>query len=226
MTDHYTSSKTGSGHWREVYNANARLYKAFAAGFHLFGIARQRRCMMDALKLQSGDTVVDLCCGSGQNFADLEDRVGRNGRIVGVDISGNMLALARERVEKQGWRNVELVEADVESFRLPPDTAAVISTFGLDIVPDVDPVVEDIAAQMPDGARLGLLGSKEPAGWPDWLVEFGMCLNRPFDIERHHLAIRPDLAAAASLDETDRRSFWAGIFYWSVAVKPADRRAA
>ena len=45
-----------------------------------------------------------------------------------------------------------------------------VSTFGFDIVPDVDTIVTRIKGQMPVGKRLDLLGSQEPQGWPGWLV--------------------------------------------------------
>ena len=208
-----------SEHWRDVYNERARLYTALAAGFHVFGIARQRRLMLDAMKLRRGDVVVDLCCGSGQNFADLQKRVGPEGRIVGVDISEGMLQLANDLVMRRGWRNVELVEANVFDFVLPNDTSAALSTFGIDIIPDADEVIAHLAETMPAGSRLGLLGSKEPGTWPDWLVRFGIFLNRTMDIHREQLSIRPDLAAERLRQPIARSSFWFGIFYWSVAGK-------
>lgn len=208
-----------SEHWRQVYNGNARLYTALAAGFHIFGIARQRRHMLDAMQLRPGDLAVDLCCGSGQNFADLQRRVGPQGRIIGVDISEGMLDVASDLVARKRWNNVDLVQANIFDYDLPENTSAALSTFGIDIIPDADKAVAHLAATMPDGSRLGLLGSKEPGTWPDWLVRFGIFLNRSMDIRREQLSIRPDLAAERLLQPVARASFWFGIFYWSVAVK-------
>lgn len=216
----------GTAVWRDTYNSKARLYTLLAKGFELFGVARQRRRMIDALGLSRGDTVVDLCSGSGQNFADLQRKVGREGRIVGFDISSQMLAIAAKHAKRHGWGNVELVEADVADVVFPPDMCVAISTFGLDIVPDVDSIVMRLAAQMPPGTKLGLLGSQEPKGWPNWLVRFGIWLNSPCDIEREHLSIRPDIAAASLLTEDRRQNFWWGIFYWSVCRKEGGDPAA
>ncbi|MDP4540499.1 methyltransferase domain-containing protein [Qipengyuania sp. DY56-A-20] len=63
------------------------------------------RHMLDAKQLHPGDLVVDLCCGSGQNFADLQRRVGPYGRIIGVDISAGMLDVASVLVARKGWEN-------------------------------------------------------------------------------------------------------------------------
>jgi demethylmenaquinone methyltransferase/2-methoxy-6-polyprenyl-1,4-benzoquinol methylase len=210
--------------WRQTYDANARLYTLISAGFHLTGVARQRRRMIDALRLQEGDTVIDLCCGSGQNFAELRRRIGPSGRLIGVDISRNMLSIARELIDKNGWENVELIEADVADYDPPPTMRAAISTFGLDIVPGAERIVEDFAHKMPEGTRLGLLGSQEPENWPDWLVRLGIWINKPCDIERKHLSIRPDKAAARALEEERRKNFWFGIFYWSVCTNTGHGR--
>lgn len=205
--------------WRETYDAKARFYSLMAAGFRVTGVVRQRRRMIDALRLNEGDTVVDLCCGSGQNFADLQKRVGATGRIIGIDISRNMLAIGRELIDRHGWQNVELIEADVADYDPPLTMSAAISTFGLDIVPGAERIVEDFSNKMPMGTRLGLLGSQEPENWPDWLVRLGIWINKPCDIERKHLAIRPDKAAAQALEQDRRQDFWLGIFYWSVCRK-------
>ncbi len=220
MSDRSETSDTviaeDTASWRQTYDANARLYTLMAAGFHLTGVARQRRRMIDALRLQEGDTVIDLCCGSGQNFAELRRRIGPSGRLIGVDISRNMLSIARELIDKNGWQNVELIEADIADYDPPSAMRAAISTFGLDIVPSAERIVEAFAHKMPEGTRLGLLGSQEPENWPDWLVRLGIWMNKPCDIERKHLSIRPDKAAARTLEQEERQDFWFGIFYWSV----------
>jgi ubiquinone/menaquinone biosynthesis C-methylase UbiE len=48
--------------------------------------------------LKAGDTVVDIACGTGANFSFLQEKIGSNGRIVGVDFTDAMLTKAKERV--------------------------------------------------------------------------------------------------------------------------------
>ena len=67
---------------------------------------------MDRLGLAPGQRVVDLGCGSGRTTLELAARVGPSGDVVGVDISAEMLARARERAGQLG--NVEFVHADVQ----------------------------------------------------------------------------------------------------------------
>ena len=54
-----------------------------------------------ALGLRPGDTVVDIACGTGLNFPLLEEAIGPDGRIVGVDLTDAMLAQAQRRIESE-----------------------------------------------------------------------------------------------------------------------------
>ena len=75
--------------------------------------------LLNAACIQNGDTVLDLGCGSG-NFAILEaGKVGKNGRVTGIDISHERLAIARKSANEMGLTNIEFQQQDVEtlSFR-------------------------------------------------------------------------------------------------------------
>lgn len=69
---------------------------------------------MDRLGLLPGQTVVDLGCGSGRTTLELAARVSPGGQVIGVDISAEMLAGARERAARLRAGNVEFVQADVQ----------------------------------------------------------------------------------------------------------------
>ena len=64
------------------------------------------------------EAVVDVGCGTGQTTLQLADAVGPDGRVVGVDISTPMLALARERAGTRD--NVSFVEADAQTYHSSP----------------------------------------------------------------------------------------------------------
>jgi SAM-dependent methyltransferase len=69
---------------------------------------------MDRLGLLPGQRVVDLGCGAGRTTLGLAGRVGPGGKVVGVDISAEMLARGRERAARLGAGNVEFVHADAQ----------------------------------------------------------------------------------------------------------------
>lgn len=87
-------------------------------------------CAIDALALRRGDIVVDVGCGTGQTLLQLADRVGVEGRVIGVDIAPLPLAIARQIAE--GLSQVSLVEADASKLDLPRASVdAVFSRFGV-----------------------------------------------------------------------------------------------
>ena len=98
---------------KERYAKIAPSYGVAHVAYKVLGIERRRRELVAMLALNDGDTVLDLGCGTGINFAPLRAAVGSSGRIIAVDISGAMLARAQSRVEKNGWSNVELREGDL-----------------------------------------------------------------------------------------------------------------
>src|SRR5438128_7937451 len=75
---------------------------------------RYRRRAIGSLGLTPGERVLDVACGTGANFSLLHAAIGETGEIVGVDLSPEMLAIAAERAQRSGFRNVRLIEAAVE----------------------------------------------------------------------------------------------------------------
>ena len=75
-----------------------------------------RAAAVAALEAAPGSLVLDMACGTGQNFAPVLDVVGPTGALVGVDLSEGMLRQARRRIRREGWENVHLVRADARTF--------------------------------------------------------------------------------------------------------------
>ncbi|WP_169977729.1 class I SAM-dependent methyltransferase [Tautonia rosea] len=92
-------------------------YQESLAAFHqAFGDELQ--AMIGALPIKNGNRVLDLACGDGRYAVWLADRVGPDGRVVAVDLSGAYLTLARQVVNEEDPAGlVRFVEADV--FRVP-----------------------------------------------------------------------------------------------------------
>jgi ubiquinone/menaquinone biosynthesis C-methylase UbiE len=112
---------------RDIYGK--RDYDLTVQLYHLLGFRMDfyRQRAIESLHLKAGDAVVDIACGTG-NFSLLQEKIGPNGRIVGVDFTEAMLTNARERVAENHWRNVELVRSDVAAYHFPEKVDGVIST--------------------------------------------------------------------------------------------------
>src|SRR3954470_23718469 len=81
------------------YDFTSRLYPAPG-----YPQRAQRLRAVRALGLRPGDTVVDIACGTGLNFPLIEEAIGPEGRIVGVDLTDAMLSRAEDRIAANGWR--------------------------------------------------------------------------------------------------------------------------
>jgi demethylmenaquinone methyltransferase/2-methoxy-6-polyprenyl-1,4-benzoquinol methylase len=81
------------------------------------------------LRLGPRDVVLDVGCGTGQAFPVLEEAIGPEGRLIGIDLSAAMLARAAERIERDGWRNVTLIESSVEEALVPVTADGALLSF-------------------------------------------------------------------------------------------------
>lgn len=183
----------GKSEFRQRYETLAAFYDPglwlyAAAGVRL---GAYRRAAVGALRLKPGDTVVDLGCGTGQNFRYQRAAVGATGRIIGVDLTPGMLEQARRRAERAGWGNIELVEADMSGYHFPADADAVLATLALATIPDYDAVIARAAAELPGGARIADVELQWPARWPVWLARFMAWLNRPAGVTPDIVDRRP-----------------------------------
>jgi ubiquinone/menaquinone biosynthesis C-methylase UbiE len=151
----------------QVYRRRASRYDFTANLCYLIGfrLGAYRRAAVAQLKLRPGDTVVEVGCGTGLNFRLLEGVVGPAGRIVGVDLTDAMLAQARRRIEREGWRNVDLVACDAARYEFPGRVGGILSTFALMMVPEYESVIERGARALAPGRRWVVADLKIPE-WP------------------------------------------------------------
>src|ERR1700691_16753 len=98
--------------------------------------------LVELANVRAGDRVLDIATGSGEPALTAARAVGQSGRVVAVDMSPGMLAIARERIATAGPKNVDLVESDGESLRLDPHSYdALLCRWRLMFMPDLDGVM-------------------------------------------------------------------------------------
>ena len=115
----------------DKYSVLAPFYDALSGEYPVYRAGR--RAGIAALAPRPGDQVLDVGCGTGLNFALLMDAVGPHGMIVGVDTSARMLARARHRVRRRGWRNMILLEADASTMRREDITGRITAAGGREL---------------------------------------------------------------------------------------------
>src|SRR5688572_15107510 len=106
--------------------------------------------------LQKGETVVDLGSGAGIDVFLSANTVGRSGRVIGIDMTEEMLERARRNAEKSGYANVEFRKGDIEE-RIPVDGSsidAVISNCVINLTTDKVKTFKEIRRILKSGGRM------------------------------------------------------------------------
>ncbi len=147
---------------RERYGAHAPSYERDTAPGNVY-----RRLTATKLRPLTAEVIVDVGCGTGANFEFLQDGVGPSGRIIGVDLSPDMLARARARVERNGWDNVTLIESSADDARLPVAADAALFCATHDIMRSPD-ALANVLSQVRNRGRVVAAGPKFAPGWTPW----------------------------------------------------------
>ena len=110
---------------------------------------------IDHLALQPGETVVDLGSGAGIDVFLAADSVGPTGKVIGVDMTPEMLARARRNALKAGITNAEFREGRLEALPVESGTVdAITSNCVINLVPDKAVVFKEIARILKPGGRI------------------------------------------------------------------------
>jgi len=152
-----TDTRRFYGRWASIYDRLASLPV----------VADWRASAADALDLDSGETVVEMGSGTGANVPALRERVGPDGHVVGVDLTAEMLARAREHGARTG-DGVHYVRGDASR---PPVRAvdAVLGTFVVGLFANPAAVVDRWCDCVAPGGRVALLNfqrSPSPVATP------------------------------------------------------------
>lgn len=171
-------------------------YRSTAADYDAFRerLLHGRRELVGLLPAAPGGHLVDMGAGTGSNIAHLDERRRKEyGRITLVDVSASMLAVARDRVERSGWDNVETVLASATDYRPPEGRAdVVVFSYALTMMPDWFTAVDHARAILRPGGTLAVcdfyVSRKQPSGgvrhaawrrhlWPAWFSHNNVFLS-------------------------------------------------
>jgi len=141
-------------------------YRRHAAGYDASAARTMalRRRTIDLLELQPGDVVLDVGCGTGLSFPMLREGVGAAGKVIGVELSPEMIAQARARVASNGWTNVGLMQAAMEDAPIEDSLDAILFNYTHDVLRS-PPALARIFAHARPGARVAVAGVKHPPWW-------------------------------------------------------------
>lgn len=158
------------------------LYRDKAAGYDRSAQLTMplRRRTIALLALQPGQVVLDVGAGTGLSYALLRDGVGADGRVLAFEQSPEMFAIARDRVQREGWTNVWHANAAAETVQLPEPADAVLFNYTHDIC-RTPQAVANILRQVRPGARVAMAGIKFFPWWTGPLNLLAWMKNRPYN---------------------------------------------
>ncbi len=139
-----------------------------------------RRRTIALLRLQPGQTVLDVGAGTGLSYSLLREGVGESGRVLGFEQSPEMFALAQARVAREGWANVWHTNAPAETVQLPATADAVLFNYTHDICRTPE-AVANLLRQLKPGARVAMAGMKFFPWWTGPLNLLAWLKNRPYN---------------------------------------------
>ena len=157
--------------------------------------------------MTAGETVLDLGSGAGFDCFLAADEVGPDGRVIGVDMTPEMVSKARENVAKNDAANVEFRLGEIS--HLPVADAVVdvvISNCVVNLAPDKQRVFEDAYRVLRPGGRLAISDVVQTAPFPD-------------DVRMDPESLTGCVAGAATVDELERLLDDAGFEAIEIAPK-------
>lgn len=133
-------------------------------------LAPAQDLLLEMARLQDGEEVVEVACGSGLVTLQAARAVGPGGRVVATDLSEGMLAETRAAAESGGVRNLEVRRAGAEELGLPDDAFDVaLCALGLMYVPDPDAALREMGRVLRPGGRavVAVWGERKRCGWAE-----------------------------------------------------------
>jgi SAM-dependent methyltransferase len=171
-----------------AYSEDARSYDQDTDAFQGY-----RRAVVEALPVRRGQVVLDVGCGTGLCCGLLVEKVGPRGGVVGIEESPEMAVVARERIAREGWANVTVVQSPAGDARIPVTADAALFCAVHDILQSQG-ALRNVMNHLRPGARVAAGGGKWAAPWLVAVNLLARTLHGPyvrsfegFDRPWHHL---------------------------------------
>ncbi len=133
-------------------------------------------------KISTGDTVIDLGSGAGNDAFIARKLVGEGGKVLGIDFTEAMVSKARANAEKLGFNNVEFRLGDIDNMPVTSNHANVIvSNCVLNLVPNKHKVISEIFRVLKPGGHFSIsdivLEGVLPAKWKEVAELYAGCVS-------------------------------------------------
>ncbi|HEX2046146.1 MAG TPA: methyltransferase domain-containing protein [Acidimicrobiales bacterium] len=145
-----------------VFGRAAASYDTVVPFFTEFG-----KRLVDFAGLRSGESVLDVGCGRGATLFPGAERVGPEGRVLGVDLAEEMVRLLRADIDRRGLEHAEARQMDAQALDVGPGSFdVVLASFVLHLLPDPGRGAASMAEALRPGGRC--VASVPTGGGPEW----------------------------------------------------------
>ncbi len=122
--------------------------------------------------IKPGETVIDLGSGAGFDAFIVAKQIGQSGKVIGVDLSEDMLSLAKKNAAKGAYQNVDFVKGDIEDLPLEDNIADhVISNCVINLSLHKDKVYQEAYRVLKEGGRLSISDIVLERELPDFIKD-------------------------------------------------------
>ena len=150
MSDSLASVKLKA---EKAYNAAAESFDAEPLAFW----ERYGRRTIERMGLRRGAQVLDVCCGTGASALPAAQAVGHEGKVIAVDLAGELLKLGQTKAQTAGLQCLEFRRGDMTALGFPDrHFDAVVCVFGIFFVPDMETQVAELWRMVRPGGRLAI----------------------------------------------------------------------
>ncbi|KAK6116530.1 hypothetical protein DH2020_049735 [Rehmannia glutinosa] len=166
-----------------LFNRIAPVYDNLNDLFSLGSHRIWKRMAVSWSGAKEGDTVLDVCCGSGDLAFLLSEKVGINGKVIALDFSKEQLTIAASRQRKRSrafYKNIEWIEGDAVDLPFSDSSfdAATIG-YGLRNVVDRKKALEEMCQVLKPGSKVSVLDlnkSTNPltSSIQDWMIDYAV----------------------------------------------------
>jgi demethylmenaquinone methyltransferase/2-methoxy-6-polyprenyl-1,4-benzoquinol methylase len=149
-----------------VHHVFEKIYKNYDSMNSIISFQQHkiwRKDAMERMHVKPGEKVLDVCCGTGDWSLSLAESVGRDGKVIGLDFSENMLSIAEEKKVKHELGQLEFVHGNAMELPFPDNTFDHVTIgFGLRNVPDYMAVLKEMYRVVKPNGKVVCLETSQP----------------------------------------------------------------
>lgn len=151
---------------QRVHHVFEKIYKNYDQMNSVISFQQHKAWRKDTMKrmdVKEGSSALDLCCGTADWTITLAEKIGPQGKVIGLDFSKNMLKIGQEKVDKLRLKQVELIHGNAMELPFEDNSFDYVTIgFGLRNVPDYMTVLKEMHRVVKPGGKVVCLETSQP----------------------------------------------------------------